>query len=121
MIRGQRPVTSDSLNTSCGIPHSRCTNRFAVGAASSQPAAATSAGLAAAPKETRSGRRRAPTSPWVRGLSAAAWTAGEAVVHSSKKTTEGRVSSATRTAHCGGARSTRPALTTGSPAKSLGS
>ena len=96
-------------------------NRLAVGAASSHPDAATSAGFAAAPNDTRSGRRNAPTSPCVRGRSAAAWTAGDAVVHSSKNTTEGPSFSATRTAHCGGARSTLPAFTTGSPAKSLGS
>ena len=57
---GQSPVTRHSAYTSTGSAQSRCTNREAVGAASSQPAAATSAGLAAATNETVSGSCSAP-------------------------------------------------------------
>ncbi len=61
-IAGHTPVTIDSAYTSSGMPQSRWTNRDAVGEASSQPAAATSAGLAAATKETLSGSCSEPTS-----------------------------------------------------------
>ena len=61
-IAGHTPVTIDSAYTSSGMPQSRWTNRDAVGEASSQPAAATSAGLAAATKETVSGSCSDPTS-----------------------------------------------------------
>lgn len=112
---GQSPVTSDSAYTSKGMRQSRCTKRFAVGAASSHPDAATSAGFAAAPKDTRSGSCRTPTCPWVRGRNAAACTAGDAVVHSSKKTIDGPGSAATRCAHPGGASVTRSPRRSASP------
>jgi hypothetical protein len=95
---------------------------LAVGGESSHPPAATSAGLAAAPKDTVSGSCREPTSAWVSGRSAAACTAGLAVVHSSKKASDGPSCAASRCAHAGGASETPPpGVTTGRPAKSLGS
>jgi len=81
-----------------------------------------SAGFAAAPKLTVAGSCSAPTSWWVKGLSAAACTDGDAVVHSSKNTSDGPSWSASRCAHAGGARVTvPPGPTTGRPAKSLAS
>ena len=104
---GQSPVTMHSAYTSSGSAQSRCTNREAVGAASSHPAAATSDGFAAATNETVSGSCSAPTSKWVSGRSAAAWRAGEAVRNSSKNAMDGPRTSPTR-AQAGGASVTEP-------------
>ena len=98
----------------------RWQNRLASGAAKSQPSAACSGGLAAATMRTSSGRVRSPTVRSSTTRSRAAWTAGGAVVSSSRKSSPDPTS-ASRRAQAGGASETPPSVTTGRPEKSVGS
>ena len=99
---------------------SRCTSRFASGAASSQPSAASSGGFAAATTRTPSGSFVSPTTRSSTTRNIAACTAGGAVVSSSRNNSPAPASHS-RVAQPGGDRSTDPSMITGSPAKSLGS
>ena len=93
---------------------------MASGAARSQPSAAWSGGLAAATTRTPGGRARSPTVRSRTTRNRAAWTAGGAVVSSSRKRTP-EPRSDSRRAHAGGASETPSSPTTGRPEKSVGS
>ena len=115
-----KPSTSPSATAEASTVQSRWTSRLASGAARSHPSAACSGGFAAATMRTSEGKARSPTDLSRTMRSIAAWTAGGLVVSSSRKSRP-LPAFANRTAQAGGDSTTPPSVTTGRPAKSLGS
>ena len=114
------PPGSPSAMPRGEVSQVRWHSRLASGADKSQPSAACSGGFAAATTATSSGKVRSPTVRSRTTRSSAAWTAGGAVVSSSRKSTP-VPASASLVAHSGGAKRTAFPVTTGRPAKSDGS